>query len=106
MNRSLTRLMLACVFALGANPLAHAQGGGFDIGLTKRFPIKNQVNFELRFDLLNVFDNVNFLPHSTAANNSPGAGANIFTTDQSYRDFNNQFDPGGRLGQIVFRLNW
>ena len=56
--------------------------------------------------MLNVFDNVNFLPHSTAANNSPGAGANIFTTDQSYRDFNNQFDPGGRLGQLVFRLNW
>jgi Carboxypeptidase regulatory-like domain/TonB dependent receptor len=78
----------------------------FDIGLTKRFPIRNQVNFELRFDVLNVFDNVNFLPHSTAANNSPGSGANIFTTDQSYRDFNNQFDPGGRLGQIVVRLNW
>jgi hypothetical protein len=78
----------------------------FDIGLTKRFPIKNDVNFELRFDVLNVFDNINFLPHSTAANNSPGAGANIFTTDQSYRDFNNQFDPGGRLGQVVFRLNW
>jgi Carboxypeptidase regulatory-like domain/TonB dependent receptor len=78
----------------------------FDIGLTKRFPIKNQVNFELRFDVLNVFDNVNFLPHSTNANNSPGAGANIFTTDQAYRDFNNQFDPGGRLGQIMFRLNW
>jgi hypothetical protein len=27
MNRSLTRLMLACVFALGANGLAYAQGG-------------------------------------------------------------------------------
>ena len=78
----------------------------FDIGLTKRIPIKDQVNVEVRFDVLNVFDNVNFLPHSTAANNSPGAGANIFTTDQAYRDFNNQFDPGGRLGQIMFRLNW
>jgi hypothetical protein len=78
----------------------------FDIGVTKRFPLKDDVNFELRFDVLNVFDNVNFLPHSTAGNNSPGAGANIFTTDQAYRDFNNQFDPGGRLGQVVFRLNW
>ena len=46
----------------------------FDIGLTKRFPIKDQVNFELRFDMLNVFDNVNFLPNATAANNTPGAG--------------------------------
>jgi hypothetical protein len=78
----------------------------FDIGVTKRFTLKDQMNFELRFDVLNVFDNVNFLPHSTAGNNSPGAGANIFTTDSAYRDFNNQFDPGGRLGQIMVRLNW
>jgi hypothetical protein len=78
----------------------------FDIGLTKRFPIKNQVNFELRFDLLNVFDNVNFLPNATAANNTPGAGANIFTTAAAYQDLNNQFDPGGRLGQVMFRFNW
>jgi hypothetical protein len=78
----------------------------FDIGLTKRFPIKNEVNFELRFDVLNVFDTVNFWPNATATNNVPGAGANIFTTTSAYQDFNNQFDPGGRLGQIVFRLNW
>ncbi len=43
--------------------------------MTKRFPIKDQVNFELRFDVLNVFDNVNFTP---TAGNNPGAGANIF----------------------------
>ena len=43
------------------------------------------MNFELRFDVLNVFDNVNFLPHATAANNQPGAGANIFTTASAYR---------------------
>jgi hypothetical protein len=42
------------------------------------------VNFELRFDVLNVFDNVNFLPNATVANNSPGAGANIFTTGSAY----------------------
>ncbi len=32
----------------------------FDIGVTKKFPIKGTTNFELRFDVLNVFDNVNF----------------------------------------------
>jgi hypothetical protein len=78
----------------------------FELGLTKRFPINNQVSLELRFDMLNVFDNVNFLPHATAANNTPGAGANIFTTASAYQDLNNQFDPGGRLGQVMFRLNW
>jgi hypothetical protein len=76
----------------------------FDIGLTKRFPIHGTMNFELRFDLLNAFDNINFT--TTNANNTPGAGANIFTTTTAYQDFNNQFDPGGRLGQVVFRLNW
>ncbi len=49
--------------------------------------------------------NVNFLPNATAANNTPGAGANI-TTASAYQDLNNQFDPGGRLGQVMFRLNW
>ena len=34
----------------------------FDIGVTKSFPIKGRVNFELRADVLNVFDNINFNP--------------------------------------------
>ena len=34
----------------------------FDIGLTKRFPIGGRTNIELRFDVLNVFDNINFNP--------------------------------------------
>ena len=32
----------------------------FDIGVTKRFPISGSTNFELRVDVLNVFDNINF----------------------------------------------
>jgi hypothetical protein len=73
----------------------------FDIGLAKKFPIRGQVNFELKVDVLNVFDNVNF---NQAAN--PGTGASIFQVDSAYADINNTFDPGGRLGQLVFRLNW
>ena len=34
----------------------------FDIGVTKRFPIAGAMNFELRADVLNVFDNINFNP--------------------------------------------
>ena len=78
----------------------------FDVGLTKRFPTKSQVNFELRFDMLNLFDNINFLPHATAANNTPGAGANIFTTASAYQDLEQPVRPGGRLGQMMLRLNW
>lgn len=73
----------------------------FDIGVTKKFPIHGSVNFELRADVLNVFDNINF-----NQSNSPGTGAGIFQVTSAYSDFNNVFDPGGRLGQLVFRLNW
>jgi Carboxypeptidase regulatory-like domain/TonB dependent receptor len=73
----------------------------FDIGVSKRFPIKNQVNFELRVDVLNVFDNINFNPVS-----NPGSGATILQATSAYTDASNTFDPGGRLGQLVFRLNW
>jgi hypothetical protein len=74
-----------------------------DLGLTKRFPLHQSVNFELRVDVLNVFDNVNFDPVTL-----PGAagGATIFQVTTAYRDPDNTFDPGGRIGQIGFRINW
>jgi hypothetical protein len=59
------------------------------------------VNLELRVDVLNVFDNVNF-----DLEDSAGTGATIFQVGSAYRDPSNTFDPGGRLGQLVFRLNW
>src|SRR4029079_11761758 len=47
----------------------------FDVGVTKQFPIHGRTNFELRLDMLNLFDNVNFTP-----SNAPGSGATIFQT--------------------------
>jgi hypothetical protein len=76
----------------------------FDIGITKKFTIKGNTSFELRADVLNVFDNINFTV--TDGSRWPGAGATIFQTNEAYRDPNTTFDPGGRLGQLVFRLNW
>jgi Carboxypeptidase regulatory-like domain/TonB dependent receptor-like, beta-barrel len=76
-----------------------------DVGVTKRFPIAGRTSFELRFDLLNLFDNVNFDPIVTPPNQGFGA-AGIFQSTTAYRDPTNNFDPGGRLGQISFRLNW
>ena len=73
----------------------------FDVGVTKRFPIAGRTNVEVRFDMLNLFDNVNFTPVA-----NPGTGATIFQVTAAYRDPNNNFDPGGRLGQISLRLNW
>jgi hypothetical protein len=72
-----------------------------DVGFMKRFPLQGRVNFEFRVDVLNLLDNINF---NTASN--PGGGATIFQVGAAYRDPNNNFDPGGRLGQLSFRLNW
>jgi len=76
----------------------------FDIGVTKRFPVGGRVNFELRLDVLNVFDNINY--NVTDASRTPGTSATIFQASSAYTDLSNVFDPGGRLGQLVFRLNW
>ena len=57
--------------------------------------------FELRLDELNLFDNVNFTPVA-----NPGTDAAILTATTAYRDPDNTFDPGGRIGQLGFRLNW
>ena len=73
----------------------------FDIGVTKRFPLRGAANFELRIDVLNLFDNINFNPVA-----NPGDGGGIFQVGSAYRDPDNNFDPGGRLGQLSFRINW
>jgi hypothetical protein len=72
-----------------------------DIGMTKRFPVSGNKNIEVRADVLNLFDNVNFAP-----NGNPGSGATIFQVSSAYRDIGNNFDPGGRLGQLSIRFNW
>ena len=78
----------------------------FDIGVTKQFPITGQMNFELRLDVLNVFDNINFDPFIRPTSNAAYAGATFFQVTTAYQDPSNTFDPGGRLGQIMFRFNW
>jgi hypothetical protein len=76
----------------------------FDIGVTKKLPLGGSRSLEFRADLLNVFNNINFTV--TDASRTPGAGAGIFQTDSAYRDLDNTYDPGGRLGQLAIRFNW
>jgi len=73
----------------------------WDMRLTKRFPFGNRVNLELTAEVLNVFDNVNF-NHSANVN----GGENTFRVTSAYTDINTTFDPGGRIGQLVWRINW
>jgi hypothetical protein len=81
----------------------------FDFSLAKRFETGSRVNFELRLDVLNVFDNTNFTDFAPSATTTSAAyyGAATFSqVGTAYRDPSNTFDPGGRLGQIVWRVNW
>jgi hypothetical protein len=67
------------------------------------------VNFEVRFDLLNVFNTINFDPFltSTDPDDDEYFGAGTFSqVISAYQDPSNTFDPGGRLGQVMFRINW
>jgi hypothetical protein len=72
-----------------------------DLSVRKTFALKGRSNFQLQFDLLNAFNAINFNPVL-----NPGSGATIFQVTSAYTDLSNTFDPGGRLGQFSFRLNW
>lgn len=74
-----------------------------DIGLTKKVPLGGNKSLEFRADVLNVFDNINFTVSDISR--TPGSGAGIFQTDSAYRDLDNTYDPGGRLGQLAIRFN-
>ncbi len=74
----------------------------FDMSLTKRFALVGRTNFELRFDVMNVFNSVNFNAPGTMV----GSSATMNQVTSGYADMSNTFDPGGRLGQIVLRFNW
>jgi hypothetical protein len=74
-----------------------------DMRITKKFPIRGSANVEFAFELLNAFDNVNF-NHSLAF--APGTDSDTFRVTSGYTDINTTFDPGGRVGQLLWRINW
>jgi len=77
----------------------------FDLSLVKRINITERVNFELRGEFLNAFNNVNFQnPTGSAFINPSSQTFGQITT--AYSDLSNTNDPGGRLGQIVARINF
>ena len=67
----------------------------------KRIRFTESKNFELRAEFLNAFNAVNFnsvsLSGSSLDNGLVGAG---------FTDSSNSQDPGGRLIQIVLRINF
>ena len=75
----------------------------FDFSFKKRFPFGSGASFDLQLDLLNAFDNVNFNPTFDV---TPANNGTAFQITSGYTDINTTFDPGGRIGQIIWRLNW
>ncbi len=76
----------------------------FDLSAVKRFKITENVNFELRGEFLNAFNNINFF--GTVANLGGTQVAQFGQVTAAYRDSSNTQDPGGRLVQIVARINF
>ena len=72
----------------------------FDLSLVKRMRFSESKNFELRAEFLNAFNNINFYGSSSIGGLSSGQ------VTSAYTDSNQQQDPGGRLIQIVMRINF
>ena len=81
----------------------------YDLSIAKKIKFTENVNLELRMEFLNAFNNINFQP-GAAANDVNTLGS--LTTSSfgrmtaAYQDLSTTNDPGGRLGQVVVRLNF
>lgn len=80
-----------------------------DLSIVKRIRFTEGTNLELRGEMLNAFNNINFLVGS--ANNDintlGGTGAATFARfTNAYQDISTTNDPGGRLVQLVVRFNF
>ncbi len=67
------------------------------------------MNFEFRAEFLNAFNHINFIVGNPAADvNVIGgfANATFGQVTQAYRDLSTTNDPGGRLIQLVGRINF
>jgi hypothetical protein len=73
-----------------------------DFRATKRFLLGGKATAEISFEVMNMFDNINFNPVF-----NPGGGNTIFQVTSAFRDTGVDVnDPGGRLGQVVWRVTW
>jgi hypothetical protein len=72
----------------------------FDLSLVKQIRFTERTNFELRGEFLNAFNNINFYGSSSFGALDSGRVTSAFT------DASNSQDPGGRLIQLVLRINF
>jgi hypothetical protein len=81
----------------------------FDISLVKKTKITERMNIEMRGEFLNAFNNINFKVGSQSSEVSNVAGFSGSTFGQTfaaYQDLSTTNDPGGRMVQLVLRINF
>ncbi len=81
----------------------------YDLSIVKKTKITERVNFEFRAEFLNAFNNINFIVGNPGNDtNTVGgfANATFGQVTQAYRDTSTTNDPGGRLIQLVGRINF
>ncbi len=82
----------------------------FDLNLVKRTRITERVNFEARMQMLNAFNRADFyiLSATADARTVPVNNSGFGQTRAAYRDFtvSGTNDPGGRVIEFQFRLNF
>jgi hypothetical protein len=70
------------------------------MSVKKRFPA-GRASFDLEYDMLNIFNAIDFNSVFSTSTNPDN-----YRVTTAYSDINNTYDPGGRIGQLVFRVNW
>jgi len=78
----------------------------FDLSLIKKVRFTERTNFEFRAEFLNAFNHINFLYPTTFTGNNAFSATTFGQVTSAYRDVNNTQDPGGRLIQLVARINF
>jgi hypothetical protein len=80
-----------------------------DLSIVKKIKITERANLELRGEFLNAFNNINFIVGNAANDVNTLGGLNTAAFGRitnAYQDLSTTNDPGGRLVQIVIRLNF
>jgi hypothetical protein len=80
-----------------------------DLSAVKRTYITERMNFEFRAEFLNAFNNINFLYGGNAAATPTFSSLQATTFGRmtnAYQDISTTDDPGGRIIQMVLRLNF
>ncbi len=80
-----------------------------DFSLAKKTNITERVNFEIRAEALNAFNTINFFfPNDAATSVNPVSvtGTTFGRITNAFQDPNTTDDNGGRIVQLVFRINF